>query len=73
MFVKHLTLYEARRRAKWTQEELGKHSGLRQGVISRLESGDVHNPTFKTVLKLAEALDLDPRVLRFGTHDEAVA
>jgi len=41
----------------FTQTELAKKSGLRQPQISRLEA-DVHSPSFKTLEKIAVALDI---------------
>lgn len=55
-----------------TQEQLAEASGLKQAVISKIERGAVANPRFETVCQLAEGLQLDPRVLKFGVHSEAV-
>jgi transcriptional regulator with XRE-family HTH domain len=70
--VKPIYLRAARERKKLTQEQLESKSGVTQGVISRLEreNGD---PAFSTVAKLAAALDVDPRQLRFGPVPERVA
>ena len=61
-----IPLRAARAKAKLTQEQLEAASGVPQEVISRLENGVTVNPSFDTVLKLAEALDMDPRQLVFG-------
>jgi transcriptional regulator with XRE-family HTH domain len=70
--VKQTTLREARERRGWTQEQLEAASGISQAAISAIERGVVTDPAFSTVTQLAEALDLDPRQLRF-TKKEAVA
>ena len=41
-----------------TQTALGRRLGMPQPAIARLESGD-HLPTLETLVKLAEALDLE--------------
>jgi transcriptional regulator with XRE-family HTH domain len=68
--VKQITLREARLGRGWTQEELEAASGVSQGVISKIECGIVQDPASSTVLKLAAALRMDPRALRF---DERVS
>ena len=50
-------LKRLRAAASLTQEQLAKKSGLPQSHISRLEAAQ-HSPSFKTVTKLAEALDV---------------
>lgn len=67
--MKHVTLKEARKRRGLTQEQLEKLSGIEQAVISRYERGAVGNPSFETVVKLADALKIDPRALRFGQRE----
>jgi transcriptional regulator with XRE-family HTH domain len=71
--VKQLTLREARLRRGLTQEQLEAASGIPQSHISKLERGAVADPASSIVLKLATALRIDPRVLKFGQRDEAVA
>lgn len=68
--MKHVTVREARHRKGWTQEQLEAESGVSQAVISNIERGETPDPASSTVMKLAAALDIDPRALRFG---EAVA
>jgi len=70
--MKVFTLREARNRKGWTQVELATKSGVGQAVISLMETGRYTHPRFATVVKLAAALDIDPRALRFGQR-EAVA
>jgi transcriptional regulator with XRE-family HTH domain len=71
--MKRLTLREARARRGLTQEQLEAASGVSQAVISAIERGVVNDPNSSTVMKLAAALNMDPRVLKFGHSDEAVA
>lgn len=70
--VRHIHIRAARTRAKLTQEQLAEKSGIDQRVISSLETR-VSNPSWLTALAVAEALDVDPRALRFGPADRAVA
>jgi len=70
--VKHITLREARKRRGLTQEQLESESGVSQAVISNIERGVVTDPASSTVFKLAAALDVDPRSLRFEER-EAIA
>lgn len=68
--VKHLTLREIRHRRGLTQEQLESASGVSQAVISKLERGESVAPTFETVVKLADALRVDPRAFKFGHSGE---
>jgi transcriptional regulator with XRE-family HTH domain len=56
-------LKDARRRAMLTQEELAKESGVGVATIRRIEGGDILEPRFSTLRKLADALDVDRRQL----------
>jgi transcriptional regulator with XRE-family HTH domain len=63
-------LRTARERKGWTQEQLEAETARRghkvpQAVISRLENNS-QQAMFETVAALAEALEMDPRALRFG-------
>lgn len=51
------TIQQYRKKKGLTQIELAEKSGLRQPQISRLEIG-VHSPSFKTLEKIAKALDI---------------
>lgn len=64
------TLKAVRKRAKLTQQQLETKSGVAQGIISKIESGKIQRPAYDTVEKLAEALEIDPRTLKFGLPDE---
>jgi transcriptional regulator with XRE-family HTH domain len=70
--VKRIYLRAARERRGLTQEQLEESSGVPQAVISKLERNPDARPTFDTVIKLADALGVDPRALRFG-QPEAIA
>ncbi len=61
-----MTLKQARHQAGLTQEGLEAVSGIKQATISAIESGRVKDPGFQIVLRLALALDVDPRRLRLG-------
>ena len=53
-----------------TQAQLAERSGVPQGQISRIEQAVGVNPTQKTLLKLARALDADLRIVpRDGVTD----
>lgn len=66
--MKRMLLREARRRAGLTQVELSAKSGVGQTAISKIEVGVVTDPSFETVRRLADALNMDPRALRFGAR-----
>lgn len=54
----------------FTQAQLAELSGVPQGQISRIEQATGVNPTQKTLLKLARALDADLRIVpRDGATD----
>jgi predicted transcriptional regulator len=48
-------------------------AGVRQGLVSRLETGHVKHPRFETVLNLARALHMDPAGLRFTAPEGEAA
>lgn len=47
---------EFRKRRRLNQQQLSSASGVPQPMISQIETGDVVNPTIKTLHKLATAL-----------------
>ena len=49
-------MIDARRKKKMTQAQLAKKTGMQQTAIARLESG-TSNPRYKTLSKVAKALD----------------
>lgn len=52
-----------RERAGYTIRQLEDLSGVSKSVISELESGKSNNPRFKTIDKLATALNVAPELL----------
>jgi DNA-binding XRE family transcriptional regulator len=44
-----------------TQTALAQKLGMRQPAVARLEAGD-HNPSFRTLIRLAEALGVEFRL-----------
>ena len=46
-----------RKEAGWRQEDLATQSGIDQGTISRLESGETKQPDTQTLRALARALN----------------
>jgi transcriptional regulator with XRE-family HTH domain len=55
--VKHV-----RERALLTQEELAKRAGIGLNTLNRIEK-DHTEPRFRTIRKIARALDVDPKDL----------
>jgi transcriptional regulator with XRE-family HTH domain len=51
-----MRLRRERKRAKLTQVELSRFSGVAQGTISKIEAGVMRSPGFETLHKLAYAL-----------------
>ena len=56
-----------RQRRELTQAELAKSAGLSQSTVAQIENGD-KDPSFSTLLKIAEALDCHLAVL-FSSDD----
>jgi transcriptional regulator with XRE-family HTH domain len=56
-----------RRKRKWSQEELARHAGVTQGLISQIENGT--NDSSKYLMSLARALDVSPDWLENGRGD----
>ena len=55
-------LREARTRRLLTQDELADKAGVSQSTIANIER-DNAEPQFRTIRKLAKALDIDPTTL----------
>jgi DNA-binding XRE family transcriptional regulator len=53
-----LLLVAYRAEHQLTQTALAQKLGMRQPAVARLEAGD-HNPSFRTLLRLAEALEVE--------------
>ena len=51
-------LKEIRKSRKLTQSELSKKSGVSRTIISKLENGEAITTTTKSLLALAQALDV---------------
>lgn len=60
-------LKRARSQRGWTMDELADRSGVSKATISRIEAGDVTNPSNHTVASLEVALKLRRGSLVFGT------
>ena len=50
-------LREARQSAGLSLSELSERTGMTRQAIARIESGENRNPTFSTIVRLAEALN----------------
>ena len=46
-----------------SQAQLSAHGALSQGYLSQLENDEVSNPSAAIIFRLAQALNVDPRVL----------
>ncbi len=55
------TLIEARRASGLTQKELSELTGIAQGDISKLETGNA-NPSLRTLIRLAEGMGMQLKV-----------
>ena len=53
-----------RERIGFTQIQLGKMAGVSQATISKLESGESTDISYKTLFQVADALGLDARAGR---------
>lgn len=53
------TMAQERERQGLSRNGLATKAGLNQSVISRLESGISQNPTVDSLLRIADALDVD--------------
>lgn len=58
----YISLREARKAEKISQQELSRRSGVAQGEISKYESYK-KNPTVKMLTLLADAMDMDLEVI----------
>jgi putative transcriptional regulator len=75
-----LPLRRIRRERDWTQEELAAKAGCSQQTIASLEKGRMKNPSARTALAIAHALDRSVEELfpdlapaRTPSEQEAVA
>jgi transcriptional regulator with XRE-family HTH domain len=64
--MQSIHLRTLRERRRLTQAQLKSRSGVAQNTISKLESIPGIRPAYQTLLALSDALQVDPRRLRFG-------
>ena len=55
-------LYAARQRSGLTQAELAQRMGTSQSTVARLERGEDHSPTLRTLERMALALRVELRI-----------
>ena len=60
-------LKEARKKKGWSQDDLVRESGVKQGTLSKIERGDQDKTTF--IFDLATALECSPQWLESGKGD----
>lgn len=58
---------------RWSQHKLAKRMGVARATIGELESGQTATPSAETLLRLADALDVDPWVIVYGRSRAAPA
>jgi transcriptional regulator with XRE-family HTH domain len=66
-----MQVYALRNLRGLNQTELAELSGIGQGKISKIETGDFESLNLKTLFKLAEALDVAP-VVKFESFTSAI-
>ena len=49
---------ESRAKKGWTQQQLAEKTGLSFNTITKIEQGIGDSPTLKTLVKLADALEM---------------
>lgn len=54
---------QLREELSMSQAKLSSQGGLSQGYLSQLENDEVQNPSAAVIFRLAQALNVDPRVL----------
>ncbi len=63
-------IYDVRTKLKVKQDELAKLSGVSQSQISKYEKGEVTNPSFDKLVRIAEALGVTVDDLKTKTDDQ---
>ncbi len=63
-----MNLKKLRKTRGLTRYELAKKAGLRESTIQNVENTDDPNPTFKTMYKIADALEITLDELRRDTE-----
>ena len=56
-----------------SQAQLSAHAELSQGYLSQLENDEVQNPSAAVIFRLAQSLNVDPRVLMHAAGYEEAA
>ncbi|QCZ44836.1 helix-turn-helix domain-containing protein [Levilactobacillus brevis] len=56
-----IAVVKARKKAKLTQDELAKLTGLRRGTVTRIESGQ--NTSIESLEKIAKALNMKLQII----------
>lgn len=64
------TLRKEREKARMTQADLSRVTGVSQAVISNIEKGVTRSPRFDTVRRLATALGFDIKELEIEVHGD---
>ncbi len=67
------SLIKRRNQLRMSQNQLARTVGTRQPAISRLERGDFNNITLSTLMKVAQALDLDLDITLKARHPKIIA
>lgn len=67
MFI--FLIKEIREQKEITQEELSKRSGISRNYIAELENNKKANPSFKTIYKIATALQVEIRQIYVAIGD----
>ena len=65
-----MQLADIRKSKHLTQEELSKKSGLSKSCISNIESGDNSSPTLRSLIRYANALDVEIFIGNKDLHTE---
>lgn len=68
--MKQLTLRAARQQRGWTQTKVAELAGLDKATVSRIEAGEITDPSNTTVASLEGALKLRRGTLVFGQFTE---
>ena len=56
---------ELREEFGFTQGQLAGNASVSQGYLSQLENGEVKNPSAAVLLRVAQAIHIDPDLLRY--------
>ncbi len=59
-------IYALRTERRWSQQKLAKKIGVARATIGEIESGQTTAPAAETLLRLADALDVDPWIILYG-------